>query len=123
VFAVIRAGGRQYKISKGDVIEVERISPSSEAVEFAPILVVDDKGKLRAKSSELSGAVVTAKVLGESKAAKVQVLKYRPKTGYRRRRGHRQPHTKLEISDIKLRKGRSKSSSSSKTTKGNEDGT
>jgi large subunit ribosomal protein L21 len=111
VYAVIRAGGKQHKVAKGDVIEVERIKGSADKVEFTPLLVVDDKGKARSGKAELGKALVTAKILGETKGEKIDVMKFRNKTGYRRHQGHRQKYTTLEISDIKLSGGSSKKES------------
>jgi len=108
MYAVIRAGGKQHKVAKGDVIEVERIKGSSDTLEFTPLLVVDDKGKARSAKSDLNKARVLAKVVGEAKGAKVEVLKYRNKTGYRRHTGHRQRYTTIQISDIKLSGGTAK---------------
>ena len=108
MYAVIRAGGKQHKVAKGDVIEVERVKGSSDTLEFTPLLVVDDKGKARSGKSELTKARVLAKVVGESKGAKIEVHRYRNKTGYRRHTGHRQRYTTLEISDIKLSGGTAK---------------
>jgi large subunit ribosomal protein L21 len=104
VYAVIRAGGKQFKVSQGDVIEIEKLGQSSGTVEFSPLLVVDDGGEARVSSSDLGGASVTAEVLGEVKGPKVEVVKYRPKTGYRRHRGHRQRYTSVRISQIRLGK-------------------
>jgi large subunit ribosomal protein L21 len=111
MYAVIRAGGKQHKVAKGDVIEVEYVK-DSETIEFTPLLIVDDKGKLRSGKSELGKARVTAKVLGETKGKKIEVMKYRNKTGYRRHTGHRQRYTSIEISDIKLTGASSKSKTS-----------
>ncbi len=108
MYAIIRAGGKQHKVAKGDVIEVERVKGSSETLEFTPLLIVDDKGKARTGKSDLTKARVTAKVVGETKGSKVEVHKYRNKTGYRRNTGHRQKYTSIQISDIKLTAGRSK---------------
>jgi large subunit ribosomal protein L21 len=106
MYAVIRAGGKQHKVAQGDIIEVERVK-GSDTVRFTPLLVVDDKGNVRSGRSELSKAVVTAKVLGETKGAKLDVYKFRNKTGYRRHTGHRQSYSRLEISGIKLSGGES----------------
>lgn len=108
MYAVIRAGGKQHKVAKGDVIEVERIRGGSENLEFVPLLVVDDKGQTRSAKKDLSAARVTATVVGETKGPKVEVMKYRNKTGYRRHQGHRQKYTTIQISDIKLTAGRGK---------------
>ena len=117
MYAVIRAGGKQHKVSKGDVIEIERIKGSEESIEFTPLLIVDDKGKARSTKSELSKALVVGKVLGESQGPKVSVDKFRSKTGYRRHTGHRQRYTTIQISDIKLSGGRTKKEDPKEDTK------
>ena len=108
MYAVIRAGGKQFKVAKGDVIEIERLKDGSDKVEFTPLLIVDDKGKTRSGKSDLSAARVFATVLGETKGPKVSVDKFRSKTGYRRHTGHRQKYAQVQISDIKLTGGRGK---------------
>jgi large subunit ribosomal protein L21 len=113
VYAIIRAGGKQYKVAEGDVIEIERTKEDSDTVEFVPLLVVDDKGKTRSAKSDLADARVTATIVGETKGPKVNVAKYRNKTGYRRNTGHRQKYTSVQISGIKLTRARSASQSQS----------
>src|SRR5919198_183363 len=102
MYAVIKAGGKQQKVQAGDVIEVELMHADGDQVELHPILVVDDDGKTH-YGKEAQRAVVVAKLGGEQKGDKVKVFKYRPKTGYSKRQGHRQLMTLLEIQDIKLR--------------------
>jgi large subunit ribosomal protein L21 len=102
MYAIIRAGGKQHKVAKGDVIEIEKLKGSDDKVEFTPLVVVDDKGKSTSGRSALSKAKVTGKVVGASKGPKVEVSKHRNKTGFRRNTGHRQHYTTVEISDIKL---------------------
>jgi large subunit ribosomal protein L21 len=116
MYAVIRAGGKQYKVAKGDVIEVERLTDSSREFSFEPLLVVDDKGKTRTGRSALSGVRVTAKVVGDTKGEKVDIFRYRSKTRYRRHTGHRQRYTQVQISDIKLTAGRSKKTAEQEET-------
>jgi len=101
MYAVIKTGGKQQKVAKGDVIEVEKIVHEGQTITFHPILVVDDDGKTHV-GAEAAKAVVTAKPLGEKKGDKVKIFKYRPKTGYAKRGGHRQLLTMLEIEDVKL---------------------
>lgn len=114
MYAVIRAGGKQHKVAAGDVIEIERLKDGGDTVEFTPLLIVDDKGKVSSLPSDLASAKVTAKVLGEIKGEKLDIFKYRNKTGYRRRAGHRQSYSRIEISGIKLTAGRSKKSDTPK---------
>ena len=102
MYAIIRAGGKQHKVAPGDVIEIERVKEGSDSIEFTPLLVVDDSGTARSDKGDLSGARVVGKVVGESKGDKVEVNKFRNKTGYRRHRGHRQKYTTIQIGDITL---------------------
>jgi large subunit ribosomal protein L21 len=101
MYAVIKTGGKQQKVQVGDVIEVEKIVAEGDTVSFHPILVVDDEGKAHV-GKEAERAVVTAKPMGEKKGDKVKIFKYRPKTGYAKRGGHRQLRTVLEIAEVKL---------------------
>jgi len=101
MYAVIKTGGKQQKVKAGDVIEVEKIVHDGETLTFHPILVVDDDGKTHV-GAEAAKAVVTAKPLGEKKGEKVKMFKYRPKSGYAKRGGHRQLLTMLEIEDVKF---------------------
>jgi large subunit ribosomal protein L21 len=101
MYAVIKTGGKQQKVKAGDVIEVEKLVHEGETLTFAPILVVEDDGTTHVWS-EAAKATVTAKPLGEKKGDKVKIFKYRPKTGYAKRGGHRQLLTLLEIEDVSL---------------------
>ncbi|MFP5297519.1 MAG: 50S ribosomal protein L21 [Actinomycetota bacterium] len=116
MYAVIRAGGKQHKVAEGDIIEVEKVS--GDSVEFTPLLIVDDKGKVRSGASDLGKAKVTAKVLEETKGPKIKVFKYKNKTGYRRTTGHRQKYSKIEISGIKLSGGSSKKATTEEVADG-----
>jgi large subunit ribosomal protein L21 len=100
MYAIIRSGGKQQKVSEGDVIDVELLRAEGE-VEFTPLLVVDDKGKVFSGREKLKTAKVTAKVVGTSAGEKIDIFKYKNKTGYRRRAGHRQKYTTLEVTKIK----------------------
>jgi large subunit ribosomal protein L21 len=104
MYAVIKAGGKQHKVQAGDVIEIELMHGGhDEAVTFTPILVVDDEGKTH-YGKELGRAQVKGKLVGQGKGDKVKVFKYRPKTGYTRRQGHRQMLTLVEILEVTLPK-------------------
>ena len=102
MYAIIRAGGKQAKVQSGDVIEIERVKGDADELSFSPLLVVDDKGNAVSDRDLLAKASVTAKVLGESQGQKIDIFKYKNKTGYRRRQGHRQKYTQIEITEIKL---------------------
>jgi large subunit ribosomal protein L21 len=101
MYAVIKTGGKQHKVKPGDIIEVEHLQADGDTVTFHPVLVVDDDGTTHF-GKEAQRATVTAKLVGEQKGDKVQVFKYKNKSGYSRRQGHRQLMTLLEISDVKL---------------------
>jgi large subunit ribosomal protein L21 len=101
MYAVIKAGGKQHKVKAGDVLEIELMHADGDTVTFQPLLVVDDDGTTH-YGKEASQAVVTAKLLGEQKGDKVHVFKYKSKSGYARRQGHRQLMTLIEIADVKL---------------------
>jgi large subunit ribosomal protein L21 len=102
MYAVIRAGGKQLKVKPGDLIQVELMEhPSDGAVSFSPLLVVDDEGNTLF-GRDLREATVKGRLVGEEKGPKVKVFKYKSKTGYSRRQGHRQRHTLLEIREISL---------------------
>jgi large subunit ribosomal protein L21 len=102
MYAVIKTGGKQHKVKAGDVIEVEKLVNDGEPLTFQPILVVDDDGKTHV-GQQAAGATVTATPLGEQKGDKIKVVKYRPKTGYSKKTGHRQMYTLLEIGGIELK--------------------
>ena len=100
MYAVIKTGGKQHRVQPGDVIEVELMhGQHGTSVTFIPLLVVDDEGKTHF-GKDLGKAQVKAKLLGEEKGDKVKIFKYRPKTGYAKRQGHRQMHSLVEIEDV-----------------------
>jgi large subunit ribosomal protein L21 len=101
MYAVIKTGGKQHKVQPGDVLEVEYLHGAGETISFRPLLVVDDEGRIHV-GKELDRAVVTATLLGERKGEKVRIFKYRNKTGYARRAGHRQLLTLVRIEDVSL---------------------
>lgn len=97
MYAIIRSGGKQARVSEGCVIDVELMNDAGDEVTFTPLFVVSDEGAVITSREELAGMQVKARVLGNVKGRKVEVFKYKNKSGYRRRKGHRQRHTRLEI--------------------------
>jgi large subunit ribosomal protein L21 len=100
MYAVIASGGKQHRVAEGDVIEVELLGAAEgDAVELRPVLVVDGDTVL-AKADDLGGASVSATVLGDVKGPKIEAFTYKNKTNNRKRWGHRQSYTRLEITGI-----------------------
>lgn len=102
MYAIIETGGKQYKVSEGSVIWVEKIHADvGEAVELDKVLtVVKDDGNVLVGTPYLTDAKVVASVVDHGKGPKVLVFKYRSKTNYRKKRGHRQPYTTLKVDSI-----------------------
>lgn len=99
--AIIQTGGKQYSVAEGDVIFVEKLmATEGETVSFAQVLAIVDGEKTTFGTPVVSGAKVDGKVVKNGKGKKVNVFKYKPKKGYSRRQGHRQPYTKVQIEKI-----------------------
>lgn len=100
MYAVIETGGKQYRVQEGDVVFVEKLTASEgEQYTFDKVLAVSKDDELLT-GNPVDGASVSAKVLSQGKDKKIIVFKYKPKKGYRRKQGHRQPHTKIQIEKI-----------------------
>ena len=101
MYAVIKTGGKQYRVQQGDVIFVEKIdSQADEAVTFEEVLLVNDGDQTRIGAPTVAGAKVEGKVLGQVKGQKSVVDKYKAKKNERKKQGHLQPYTKVEITAI-----------------------
>ncbi|MCT4585017.1 50S ribosomal protein L21 [Peptostreptococcaceae bacterium AGR-M142] len=101
MYAVLETGGKQYRVQEGDVLFVEKLNASEgEMVSLDNVLVVSKDGNLVVGNPVVEGAKVEAKVLAQGKAKKVIVFKYKAKKDYRRKQGHRQPFTKIQIEKI-----------------------
>ena len=101
MYAVIETGWKQYKVEKGDVIFVEKLSAEEESnVDFKVVAINDGKG-LTVGAPYVDSAKVSGKVLKNGKAKKITVFTYKPKKNEKRKMGHRQPYTKVEIEEIK----------------------
>ena len=100
MYAIIATGGKQYTVSEGDTIRVEKLAVNAgDTVTFDQVLLVND-GKTRVGDPTVSGATVTGTVIKEGRARKIIVYKYKPKKGSHKKNGHRQPYTKVKIEKI-----------------------
>ena len=101
--AIIVTGGKQYNVKEGDVIYIEKLAAEADAtVTFDQVLAVVDGENSKFGTPVVDGAKVEAKVLKNGKGKKIRIFKYNPKKGYRKRQGHRQPYTKVEIGKISV---------------------
>ena len=99
--AIIETGGKQYRVAEGDVIFIEKLAAEEgDAVTFDKVLAVIDEEASTFGAPYVEGAAVTGKVLKQGKSKKIRVYKMKPKKGYRKTIGHRQPYTKVEIGAI-----------------------
>ena len=100
--AIIVTGGKQYKVSEGDVLFIEKLeAEAGQSVVFDQVLAVLDGDKATFGAPTVEGASVDATVVKTGKGKKIRIFKYTPKKGYRKRQGHRQPYTKVQIGAIK----------------------
>lgn len=103
MYAVIRTGGKQYKVKVGDLIDVEKLGGDDGAsLELEPLLVVDDDGNVTSAADDLAKAKVTASVVDQRRGRKIRVFTYKNKTRQRRTLGHRQSLTRLKVETIDL---------------------
>ena len=101
MYAIVKTGGKQYKVAEGDLVKVEKIEGEpGESVALAPVLLVDG-ADVKSKADDLAKVSVNAEIVEHAKGPKINILKYKNKTGYKRRQGHRQPLTVLKINGIK----------------------
>lgn len=101
--AIIETGGKQYKVAEGDVVFIEKLpNEAGETVKFDQVLAVIDGEKATFGAPTVAGASVEAKIVKNGKGKKIRIFKYNPKKGYRKRQGHRQPYTKVEIGKISV---------------------
>lgn len=101
MYAVIETGGKQYKVQEGDVLQVELLhAEAGESVEINKVLMVNKDGELNVGAPYIDGAKVTLKVEENGKGKKLVVFKFKAKKNYRRKKGHRQPFTKVVVEKI-----------------------
>jgi len=100
VYAIVRNGGRQHKVAVGDILDIDLVSEEvGGTVNLQPLLVVDGE-KVTSDAKGLQKVTVAAEVLGESKGPKIRIMKYKNKTGYKKRQGHRQRYTQVKVTGI-----------------------
>ncbi|MDL2233628.1 50S ribosomal protein L21 [Ruminococcaceae bacterium OttesenSCG-928-L11] len=101
MYAIIETGGKQYRVQEGDILFIEKLNANNdETITFDTVMAVGDDKGTQVGAPVVKGASVTAKVLKSGKAKKITVFTYKPKKGQKRKMGHRQPYTKVQISAI-----------------------
>jgi large subunit ribosomal protein L21 len=103
VFAIVQIGGKQYKVKEGDIIFVEKLADGEgETVEFKDVFAVSQDSGFTVGTPTIAGASVSATVIKQGKDKKIYVMTYKPKKNQKRKLGHRQPHTKIQIQKISV---------------------
>ena len=101
MYAIVRSGGRQHKVAVGDVLEVDKVEAEvGSSIDLVPLLVVDGDA-VTTDAKKLAKVTVSAEVLAEIKGPKIKIIKYKNKTGYKKRQGHRQRYTQVKVTGIK----------------------
>ncbi len=101
MYAVIRTGGKQYKVAQGDTLDVEKLPAEQGAnVELSDVLMLVDGDKVTVGTPTVAGARVSAKVVAHGRGEKIRIIKFRRRKHYRKQAGHRQDYTRLEITGI-----------------------
>ena len=101
MYAIVRAGAKQQKVAVGDVIEIDTIATAVGDEVSLPVVLLVDGDDVTSDAKKLDKASVTAEVLGATKGPKIVIQKFKNKTGYKKRQGHRQKYTQVKITDIK----------------------
>ena len=100
MYAIIATGGKQYRVSEGDVLYIEKIDAEVDSTVSFDVLLVGNEGDVKVGTPVVEGVKVEGKVVGQVRGEKIIVFKYKSKKNYRRKQGHRQPYTKVEITKI-----------------------
>jgi large subunit ribosomal protein L21 len=100
VYAIVKTGGKQYKVAVGDVVEVEKVVGAPGASVDLPALLVVDGPTVTSDAATLAGVTVSGEVVAQTKGPKIRILKYKNKSGYKKRIGHRQQLTQVKVTGI-----------------------
>ena len=100
MYAIIATGGKQYRVSEGDVIYIEKIDAQVDSTVSFDVLLMGNDGDVKVGTPTVAGVTVEGKIVGQVKGEKIKIYKYKSKKNYRRKQGHRQPYTKVEITKI-----------------------
>jgi len=101
VYAIVKAGGRQERVSVGDIVVVDRLAGQPGATVQLPAVLLVDGAKVTSDAATLAKVSVTAEIVKNERGPKIEILKFKSKTGYRKRQGHRQDLTRLKVTGIK----------------------
>ena len=100
MYAIVKTGGKQYKVAVGDVVEVEKVSGGPGDAVALPALLVVDGGSVTSDAAALANVSVSGEVVAHTKGPKINIMRYKNQTGYKRRLGHRQKHTQVRVTAI-----------------------
>ena len=104
MYAIVRAGGHQEKVAVGDVVAIDKIDGAPGSTLTLPAVLLVDGEAVTTDPKKLAGVTVTAEVVGELKGPKITIMKFKNKTGYRKRQGHRQKYTQVKVTGIETGK-------------------
>ena len=117
MYAIIESCGRQYKVAEGDIVFFEKLdAEEGKKVTFDKVVLVSEEGKVQVGNPYVKGIKVEGKVVSHGKGKKIIVFKMKPKKNYRRKQGHRQPYTKVEITSIKTAAKKAETTAKAETT-------
>lgn len=100
MYAIVKTGGKQYKVAVGDTVEIEKLDGAAGSTVTLPALLVVDGESVTSDAKALAGVKVSAEIVAATKGPKISILKYKNKTGYKKRQGHRQQLTQVRVTDI-----------------------
>ena len=100
MYAIVKTGGKQYKVAVGDTVEIEKLDGAAGSTVTLPALLVVDGESVTSDAKALAGVTVSAEIVAATKGPKISIMKYKNKTGYKKRMGHRQQLTSVKVTEI-----------------------